>query len=75
MPAPPPRALRTLTTVFGACAILALGAVLLRLVGASRQGWALQSLDLILLAIDGLVVAINATAWYFLRRAWLKAAA
>jgi len=74
MATPPPRALRTLTTVFGVCAILGLGAVLVRLVGASRQGWTLVPLDLILLAIDGLVFGVNGTAWLFLRRAWVKAA-
>lgn len=75
MASPAPRALQTLTTLFAACAILAGGGVALRLLAASRQGWALPSHDLALLAIDGLLLAVNLLAWVALRRAWTKARA
>lgn len=75
MPPPPvPRALRTLTTLFGVGAILALGVLLLRLLGASRQGWALGAQEVAVLALDLGVFAVNAFGFVTLRRAWARAA-
>ena len=71
---PPPRALRILATVFGVCAILALGGVLLRLVAASRLDWRLEPLDVALLAIDAVVCSVNALGFVAIRRAWARAA-
>lgn len=70
--AQPSRGLRALTTLFAACAILAGGGVALRLLAAARQGWALGGHDVALLAIDGLLCAVNALAWLAMRRAWAQ---
>lgn len=71
---PVPRALRTLTTLFGMGAILSLGALLLRVLGASRQGWALGAHEVALLGLDLGVFAVNAFGFVTLRRAWSRAA-
>ncbi len=70
---PVPRALRTLTTLFGVGAILSLGVLLLRLLGHSRQGWALGAHEVALLALDLGIFAVNAFGFVTLRRAWARA--
>lgn len=70
--AQPSRGLQALITLFAACAVLAGGAVALRLLGAARQGWAMGGHDVALLAIDGLLFVVNAVGWLAMRRAWAQ---
>jgi hypothetical protein len=72
MSPPAPRGLRTLITVFGFCAILSGGAVLLRLLAASRQAWQLLPLDVALIGLDLVVFAVNGLGFVALRRAWAR---